>query len=268
MGTVLGIENSVGGRRWSQKIMDDNESERLIYAIVQRYGLTEIVARLLIARKVPIDDVERFLNPKVREEMPDPLSLVDMNVAVDRLVKAIRQKEVIGIFADYDVDGATSSALLKKYLDALQIQSELYIPDRIKDGYGPNKKGLENLKNKGASLILTLDCGVLAFDVLDEFYGEGGEIIVVDHHMAEPKLPKAVAVINPNRLDDDSNLGNLAAVGVVFLLLVALTRALREIEWFTAKEEPELLQWLDLVAIGTVCDVVELRGLNLSLIHI
>ena len=165
MGTVLGIENSVGGRRWSQKIMDDNESERLIYAIVQRYGLTEIVARLLIARKVPIDDVERFLNPKVREEMPDPLSLVDMNVAVDRLVKAIKEHEVIGIFADYDVDGATSSALLKNYLDALQIQNELYIPDRIKDGYGPNKKGLENLKNKGASLILTLDCGVLAFDV-------------------------------------------------------------------------------------------------------
>ena len=262
MGTVLGIESSVGGRRWSQKLKNDNESERLIYAIVQRYGLTEIVARLLIARKVPIDDVERFLNPKVREEMPDPLSLVDMNVAVDRLVKAIKEHEVIGIFADYDVDGATSSALLKNYLDALQIQNELYIPDRIKDGYGPNKKGLENLKNKGASLILTLDCGVLAFDVLDEFYGEGGEIIVVDHHMAEPKLPNAVAVINPNRLDDDSNLGNLAAVGVVFLLLVALTRALREIEWFTAKEEPELLQWLDLVAIGTVCDVVELRGLN------
>ena len=110
MGTVLGIESSVGGRRWSQKLKNDNESERLIYTIVQRYGLTEIVARLLIARKVPIDDVERFLNPKVREEMPDPLSLVDMNVAVDRLVKAIKKHEVIGIFADYDVDGATSAA--------------------------------------------------------------------------------------------------------------------------------------------------------------
>ena len=157
MGAVLGIESSVGGRRWSQKLKNDNESERLIYAIVQRYGLTEIVARLLIARKVPIDDVERFLNPKVREEMPDPLSLVDMNVAVDRLVKAIKEHEVIGIFADYDVDGATSSALLKNYLDALQIQNELYIPDRIKEGYGPSKESFENLTSPASVIKVAPD---------------------------------------------------------------------------------------------------------------
>ena len=262
MRLALGTEISIGGRRWCQKLNDSIETDRLVYTIVQRYDLPEIIARLLVARNVSIEEVDGFLNPKLRDIMPDPSSLMDMNVAVDRLVKAISDNELIGIFADYDVDGATSSALLKKYLDYLNIRNELYIPDRMKDGYGPNKQGLEYLKAKGASLILTLDCGILAFDVLDEFYVQGGEVIVVDHHMAEPKLPKAVAVINPNRLDDLSDLQNLAAVGVVFLLLVALTRRLRKLSWFSKKPEPDLLQWLDLVAIGTICDVVELKGLN------
>ena len=262
MKPVLGTEISIGGRRWSQKLNDSIETDRLVYTIVQRYDLPEIIARLLVARNVSIEEVDGFLNPKLRDIMPDPSSLMDMDVAVDRLVKAISDNELIGIFADYDVDGATSSALLKKYLDSLNIRNELYIPDRMKDGYGPNKQGLEYLKAKGASLILTLDCGILAFDVLDEFYVQGGEVIVVDHHMAEPKLPKAIAVINPNRLDDLSDVENLAAVGVVFLLLVALTRRLRKVGWFSKKPEPDLLQWLDLVAIGTICDVVELRGLN------
>ena len=262
MKTVLGTEISIGGRRWSQKLNEGIETERLVYTIVQRYDLPEIIARLLVARDVSLEEVNRFLNPKIRDIMPDPSSLMDMDVAVDRLVKAISDNELIGLFADYDVDGATSSALLKMYLNALNIRNELYIPDRMKDGYGPNKQGLEYLKAKGASLILTLDCGILAFDVLDDFNLQGGEVIVIDHHMAEPKLPKAIAVVNPNRLDDLSDLGNLAAVGVVFLLLVALTRRLRKVGWFSKKPEPDLLQWLDLVAIGTICDVVELRGLN------
>ena len=202
MKPVLGTEISIGGRRWSQKLNDSIETDRLVYTIVQRYDLPEIIARLLVARNVSIEEVDGFLNPKLRDIMPDPSSLMDMDVAVDRLVEAISDNELIGIFADYDVDGATSSALLKKYLDSLNIRNELYIPDRMKDGYGPNKQGLEYLKAKGASLILTLDCGILAFDVLDDFYIQGGEVIVVDHHMAEPKLPKAIAVINPNRLDD------------------------------------------------------------------
>jgi len=262
MKTVLGTEISIGGRRWSQKLNEGIETERLVYTIVQRYDLPEIIARLLVARDVSLEEVNRFLNPKIRDIMPDPSSLMDMDVAVDRLVKAISDNELIGLFADYDVDGATSSALLKMYLNALNIRNELYIPDRMKDGYGPNKQGLEYLQAKGASLILTLDCGILAFDVLDDFNLQGGEVIVIDHHMAEPKLPKAIAVVNPNRLDDLSDLGNLAAVGVVFLLLVALTRRLRKVGWFSKKTEPDLLQWLDLVAIGTICDVVELKGLN------
>ena len=262
MQPVLGTEISIGGRRWSQKLNDGIETERIVYTIAQRYDLPDVIARLLVSRHVPLEEVNGFLNPKLRDIMPDPSSLTDMDVAVDRLVKAISGNELIGLFADYDVDGATSSALLKMYLDALNIRSELYIPDRIKDGYGPNKQGLEYLKNKGADLIITLDCGILAFDVLDDFYVQGGEVIVIDHHMAEPKLPKAIAVVNPNRLDDLSDLGNLAAVGVVFLLLVALTRKLRKIGWFSKKTEPNLLQWLDLVAIGTICDVVELKGLN------
>jgi len=262
MKPVLGTEISLRGRRWSQKLNDGIETERLIHTIIQRYNLPEIIARLLVARHVSLEEVDRFLKPKLRDIMPDPSSLRDMDVAVDRLVKAILDNELIGIFADYDVDGATSSALLKMYLNTLNIRNELYIPDRIKDGYGPNKRGLEYLKTKGANLIVTLDCGVLAFDVLDDFNAQGVEVIVVDHHMAEPKLPKALAVVNPNRLDDLSGLGNLAAVGVVFLLLVALTRKLRKVGWFLKKTEPDLIQWLDLVAIGTVCDVVELKGLN------
>ena len=174
MKPVLGTEISIGGRRWSQKLNDSIETDRLVYTIVQRYDLPEIIARLLVARNVSIEEVDGFLNPKLRDIMPDPSSLMDMDVAVDRLVEAISDNELIGIFADYDVDGATSSALLKKYLDSLNIRNELYIPDRMKDGYGPNKQGLEYLKAKGASLILTLDCGILAFDVLDDFYIQGG----------------------------------------------------------------------------------------------
>ena len=147
MKSVLGTEISIGGRRWSQKLNEGIETERLVYTIAQRYDLPEIIiARLLVSRHVSLEEVNGFLNPKLRDIMPDPSSLMDMDVAVDRLVKAISDNELIGLFADYDVDGATSSALLKMYLDALNIRNELYIPDRIKDGYGPNKQGLEYLK--------------------------------------------------------------------------------------------------------------------------
>tara|TARA_Y100000588_G_scaffold392138_1_gene502976 strand:- start:249 stop:1925 length:1677 start_codon:yes stop_codon:yes gene_type:complete len=229
---------------------------------MQRNKLPEVMARAIVARGIHLDDVDAYLDPKVRYEMPDPMKLSGMAAGAQRIVEAVLTGEIIGIFADYDVDGATSAALLKKFLDAINVETRLYIPDRLTEGYGPNEIGLRKLKTQGASLVVTLDCGILAFTVLDQMSDEGLDIIVVDHHMAEPQLPTAKAVINPNRLDDDSGLGYLAAVGVTYMLVVAVNRALREAGWFAEKVEPNLLSFLDLVALGTVCDVVDLKGLN------
>ena len=262
MDPILGIKQSISGRTWNKRLLDNNGNERLVYAIIQRHNLPEIIARTIVARGVALDDIEAYLTPKLRHEIPDPLKIKDMDVAVRRIINAVTSNETIGIFADYDVDGATSSALLKIFLDSIGIKNCLYIPDRMTEGYGPNEKGLRKLWKQGANLVLTLDCGILAHDVIDKMVQEGLDVIVVDHHMAEPQLPNASAIVNPNRLDDESNLGNLAAVGVTFLLLVAVTRELRERGWFKTVNEPDLLEWLDLVALGTVCDVVDLKGLN------
>lgn len=267
MNPILGVKQSIGGQAWNFRLSDNNGNERLVYAITQRHNLPEIVARTIVGRGITLDNIEGYLVPKLKNEMPDPLVIKDMVIAVRRLIDAVTRDETIGIFSDYDVDGATSSALLKKFLDSLGIKNCLYIPNRVTEGYGPNENGLRRLRKQGASLVLTLDCGILAHGVLDKMMREGLDIIVVDHHMAEPRLPNAVAVVNPNRLDDESDLRDLAAVGVTFLLLVALTRGLREVGWFNKRNEPNLLEWLDLVALGTVCDVVNLTGLNRAFVY-
>ena len=183
-----------------------------------------------------------------------------MDVAAERLGSAIMEGEAIGIFGDYDVDGATSSALLKRFIAAVGGRTQVYIPDRIKEGYGPNTPALLKFKDDGISVVVTVDCGTSAFEPLEAAKDAGLEMIVVDHHEAEATLPPATAIINPNRLDDDSGQGQLAAVGVAFLLVVAVNRALRSAGWYETRPEPDLTGWLDLVALGTVCD--------LSLIHI
>ncbi|MEC8776696.1 MAG: single-stranded-DNA-specific exonuclease RecJ, partial [Pseudomonadota bacterium] len=175
-------------------------------------------------------------------------------------------EETIGIFGDYDVDGATSAALLKRFILAVGGNVDIYVPDRLREGYGPNLPALLQMKDAGAGVIVTVDCGITAFDQLAGAADAGIDIVVVDHHVAEPQLPAAVAVVNPNRIDDESGQGQLAAVGVAFLLVVALNRCLRERGHYAAKAEPNLLQWLDLVALGTVCDVVPLTGLNRALV--
>ncbi|SMF20553.1 exonuclease RecJ [Tistlia consotensis] len=261
---LLGVERSIAGKRWELRAGD----ERLALALAQRLGLPEPVGRCLAARGVGLDEAERFLAPTLRDWLPDPSRLKDMDRAAARIAAAVTAGETIALFGDYDVDGATSSALLGRFLRAVGGRVALYIPDRMKEGYGPNGPALRRLKAEGAGLALTLDCGITAHEPLAEAAEAGLEVIVVDHHAAEARLPPALAVVNPNRLDDDSGLGQLAAVGVAFLVAVAVNRALRAAGHYGPageggeRAEPKLLQWLDLVALGTVCDVVPLIGLN------
>src|SRR5215212_8953199 len=258
----LGVERSVCGKRWRVRPCDDNAA----LLIAQRLGLPEIVARLLAMRGIGLAEAPSFLAPRLREQLPDPSHLRDMTPAVARLVRAIRDGEKIVVFGDYDVDGATSAALLLRFFAAVGARASVYVPDRMREGYGPNAPALLRLKAEGAAVVVAVDCGATAHEPLAAAAEAGLDVIVVDHHVTEPLLPRAVALINPNRLDEESPHGVLAAVGVAFLLVVALNRALREAGWYNARPEPDLLQWLDLVALGTVCDVVPLNGLNRALV--
>ncbi len=263
MECVLNVTCSVSKKKWVQRTGKVHNPDRIISAIIQRHQLPEVIARCLVGRDVNLDDIDLFLSPTMKDSMPEPHCLKGMQEAVDTSVQKIIEGGSIGLFADYDVDGASSAALLTRFFKMLNIETILHIPDRVEEGYGPNNIGFSKLKAAGAKLIFTLDCGILAFEVLKKASNDGCEVIVIDHHMAEADLPKAKSIINPNRLDDDSELGELAAVGVCFLFLVALNRRLREIGWYDkGLTEPNLLKLLDLVALGTVCDVVPLRGLN------
>ncbi|MGA0346535.1 MAG: single-stranded-DNA-specific exonuclease RecJ [Alphaproteobacteria bacterium] len=260
----LGVEKSASRKRWIARDFD----ERTSLAIAQTRMIPEIFSRVLVNRGVTLETVDTFLNPSLRNELPDPSHLLDMDQAVERVVKAFEKGQKIGIFGDYDVDGATSAALLTRFFSALGRSVEVYIPDRQKEGYGPNLTALKKLKERGVELVITVDCGTTAFEVLENAGSEGLDIIVVDHHVAEPRLPSGALVINPNRLDQDTDHTHLAAVGVTFLFVVAINRALREAFWYgEGHPEPDLRQWLDLVALGTICDVVPLKGLNRAFVR-
>jgi len=254
----LGIEQSLAGKRWVGREVD----ERQALTLSQKLNLPEIVGRILSSRGIDADNAPSFLEPRLRDLLPEPDALMDMDVAAERIASAVMQDERIAVFGDYDVDGATSSALLARFLKVVGGRCRVYIPDRIREGYGPNGPVLLELKNEGASVIVTVDCGTVAHAPLALAEGAGLDVIVVDHHVAEPNLPSATAIVNPNRIDDDSGQGQLAAVGVAFLLVVAVNRALRNAGWYQSRPEPDLTQWLDIVALGTVCDVVPLTGVN------
>ncbi|HTY67120.1 MAG TPA: single-stranded-DNA-specific exonuclease RecJ [Alphaproteobacteria bacterium] len=254
----LGVERSALGRRWYARLDDD----RMALGLAQRLGLSEIVARVIAGRGVDEAAAPAFFSPRLREQLPDPTHLKDMDRAAARLSRAIRTGEEIAIFGDYDVDGATSSALLHRFFTAAGAKVRIYIPDRQREGYGPNAPALLRLKAEGAGVVVTVDCGVTAHVPLAAAADAGLDVIVIDHHVAEPRLPLAVGVVNPNRLDETTPHRQLAAVGVSFLFAVAVNRLLREEGWFAARPEPSLLDLLDLVALGTVCDVVPLTGLN------
>jgi len=259
----LGVARSVQGRRWRLRNSDD----RLALALAQQAGLPEILGRVLAGRGIEPEQLEDHLNPSLRRLLPDPSRFRDMDAAAERLSDAIIKGEKVAVFGDYDVDGATSTALLNRFFRAIGRDLRVYIPDRLKEGYGPNAPALRQLRQEGTGVVITVDCGTLAFAPLEDAASVGLDVVVVDHHLAEPELPKAVAVVNPNRLDETPGFGQLAAVGVAFLLIVAINRRLRARGYYTSDcPEPNLLGWLDLVALGTVCDVVPLTGLNRALV--
>ena len=256
------VKHSCTGKRWLERSGDSRHA----LAISQQFQLPEIIGRFLDARGITADQVEAFLDPKLTSSLPDPAHLLDMDAGVARLIQALQGQEKIAVFGDYDVDGATSSALLARYFKAVGADYQIYIPDRITEGYGPNILALEKLIKDGTKVVITVDCGTTAYESLAFAKEKALDVIVVDHHVAEVGLPKAIAVINPNRMDEASEHGQLAAVGVTFLLAVALNRGLREAGYFKDWQEPDLMQWLDIVALGTVADMVALTGVNRALV--
>jgi single-stranded-DNA-specific exonuclease len=259
---VLGVERSAGGRRWRSREGD----ARLGLALAQRHGLPEVIGRIMAARGIGLDDAAAWLDPTLKALLPDPSRFKDMDRAAGRIARAVKAGQTVAVFGDYDVDGATSTALLQRFIEAAGGRVVTYIPDRIAEGYGPNAPALLRLGQRGADVAVTVDCGITAFEPLEAAAEAGLDVVVVDHHVAEPRLPRAHAVVNPNRLDDDSGHGQMAAVGLVFLLAVAVNRELRDAGWYAGQPEPDLRQWLDLVALGTVCDVVPLTGVNRALV--
>ena len=251
-------KTSILGRNWHQKTFDERHS----LAILQRFEISEVLSNLLSAREISLGEIENFLEPKIKTSLPDPFELNDMEKAVAHVIAAIHARKKITIFADYDVDGATSSALLKRFFREAGVNADIYIPDRVLEGYGPNSQALLNLKKSGTDLVITLDCGTVAFKPLEDAAAVGLEIIVIDHHLGVLEKPQSIAVINPNLLDEKFPHKNLCAAGVTFLFVVAINKKLREENFYAQKKEPNLLNLLDLVALGTVCDVMSLTGLN------
>ena len=260
-GPVLSVANSLTERCWLWRSAED----RLGFAISQRLGVPEIVGRVLAARDVSLDDAADFLAPTLRALLPDPGRLVDMAAAAERLADAVRRRESVAVFGDYDVDGACSAALITLLLRELGCTVLPYVPDRFAEGYGPNAPALQKLATRGATLVVCVDCGTSAHAALAVLHG-AADIIVLDHHKAEGPPPAVLATVNPNRLDDSSGLQNLCAAGVAFMTAIATLRVLRARGFFAGRSEPDLLGFLDLVALATVCDVMPLTGLNRALV--
>jgi single-stranded-DNA-specific exonuclease len=257
----LGVEKSATGRAWRDRL-DERGAARAL-SIAQRHGLSELLARVLAGRDVAVEDVEAFLDPTVKRLMPDPHVVTAMEAAANRIADAAQSGESVAIFGDYDVDGATSAALMTRFLRRCGLAPAIHIPDRLFEGYGPNVEAVRALAERGAKLLITVDCGTTSIAPLEEAQRLGLTTIVIDHHQADERLPPAFAIVNPNRQDDLSKLGHLAAVGLVFLTVVAVNRVLRARGfWNAQRPEPDLLEYLDLVALGTVADVVPLTGLN------
>ncbi len=257
----LNVEHSFTGRRWVARHYD----ERMTLALAQRFELPDFMARCLSARGHDLETTLAFLDPKLRDLLPDPSRFKDMDRAAARFVGALANGERIAVFGDYDVDGGTSAALLARFGRAVGVDLRLYIPDRLREGYGPNAAAMRSLAAETIKVVICVDCGITAHEALGVAQDAGLDVIVLDHHAAEPSLPPAYAVVNPNRLDEPmgATYGALAAVGVTYLFIIAVNRVLRAAGFYTPERpEPDLRQWLDLVALGTVCDVVKLTGLN------
>ena len=264
---LVNEDSSINKFRWRLFKSD----ERKIATITQRFDLPDIIAKIICARNVPFENIESYINPQIKTLLPSPFILKDMDKAVKRVVEAIKKNETIGIFGDYDVDGATATSVIYRFLrDAGLKNVHIHIPDRQAEGYGLNSVGLKKLRDNGSTLVIAVDCGITGFDAVDMANQLDLDIVIADHHEAEVGIPNAVAVVDPKRVDDDSGLNYLAACGVVFLMCVALNKTLREDGYYLEKgiEEPDLFSYLDLVALGTVCDVVPLVGANRAFVSV
>ena len=255
---------SVSGKNWIFKKFNSSD----VTKFSEDFSITDIVAKLISIRKNNISDVHQYIDPKIKNLLPNPVLLKDMKIAIDRTYRSILNDDLIGIFGDYDVDGASSTALLAKYFSSIGIKIKTYIPERQTEGYGPSNVGFKNLINNNAKLIFTVDCGTLSFEPITYAKNQNIDVIVLDHHQSDTKLPDACAIVNPNRYDDTSGLNYLCAAGVCFVFLVALNKKLRDENWFAINKiiEPNILNFLDLVSLGTVCDVVPLIDLNRAIV--
>ena len=255
---------SVSNKNWIYKKFNNED----VIFFKENFSLDEIVSKLLSIRKIKKEDVEGFLNPSIRNLLPNPDIINDMSKSTERIVEAVKNKHKIGIFGDYDVDGASATALLGNFFSQINLPYEVYIPDRKKEGYGPTPKAFKKLIDNGSKLIFTVDCGTLSFESMEYAKENNTDVIIIDHHQSEINLPKAFSIINPNRIDDNSKLTYLCATGVAFMFLVGVNKKLRSIDWFNLKKinEPNLIDYLDLVTLGTICDVVPLVGLNRALV--
>ena len=256
--------NSYTDSKWQVKTFDERQAE----LISQKFEVSNLIAKLFSIRNISIDDISSYLNPTLKDNMPDPNILMDMEKACERILVALKNNEKIAIFGDYDVDGSTSTSCLIKYFNLLGVEVVYHIPDRFTEGYGPNKEAFQKFIDQNINIIFTLDCGTLAYNEIKFAKDNNIDVIVIDHHQPEINLPEAYAMINPNRLDDTTNLGYLAAVGVTFMFIVGLNRKLRESKWFdNILKEPNIISLLDMVSLGTICDVVPLVGINRLLVQ-
>jgi single-stranded-DNA-specific exonuclease len=251
---------SISNYKWLESNFDSRKAD----FIKQKYNLSPTISKILSGKNLEIDEIPHFLEPTIKYSLPNPFDLLDMEIACDKIIESIKENKKITIFGDYDVDGATSSALLKRFFAAIGVTIDIYIPDRILEGYGPNKEALLKLKSSGTDLVITVDCGTVSFEPFEEASKAGLDIIVIDHHIGATEKPKALAIINPNRIDEKFPHKNIAAVAVCYLMIIALNKKLREANFYKDNnlKEPNLLSLLDLVALGTVCDVMPLNGLN------
>ena len=245
-----------------------NFNERQIEKISQNYNFSYLLAKLFNIRNIDISDIDQYINPSLKDHMPDPYNLVDMEKACIRIYDSICNNEKIAIFGDYDVDGSTSTSIIINYFRLLGIDLEYHIPNRFTEGYGPSKEVFSKFKKNNVKVIITVDCGTMSYDEMEFAKKEKLDVIVLDHHQPEITLPEAYAIVNPNRLDDKSNLNYLAAVGVTYFFLIALNRKLRSENWFANNDlvEPNMMSFLDIIALGTICDAVPLRGINRLLV--
>jgi single-stranded-DNA-specific exonuclease len=251
--------DSLRGLLWQVAEVD----ERAVLSIVQKLGVSEILATILYNRDIKTaGEADLFLSPKLKSYMPNPFALLDMEKAASRIADAVINKEKIAVFGDYDVDGATSTALLKRFFRDLGLDAEIYIPNRVLEGYGPSAEAFQKLKDNGNTLVITVDCGTVSFEPIEYARSIGLDIIILDHHLSLDSLPNANAVVNPNRFDETFEYKYLAAVGVAFFTTIAVRSKLRDAGYFKDKEEVNLMKYLDLVALGTVCDVMNLKGIN------